>query len=637
MKSIRRRHILLVVLITINIVIGLAACQDYGESWDEPGYYNYAERSLRAYRSLINPSLMPVSLERGDPFFGDHGPAFVMLVTLLRRFATSLGLSFSFVNFNHFVYFIFFQIGLISLYFISLRWMSSIAAFGVTALFSTQPLFWGHAFINPKDAPFMFTLLASVAIGLWMVDRAKEPSNLPAIPDLYKELSLLAQASKLRVLLLALFWLAVLSAIWLWGANIVRAIIFSAYAADSSSLLGWSFHQIATQTDQVSLAQYIQKGLKLLMWFEDLFAIVSMVYVIRACFTVAPGWARASARWLAANFKIGLEALLSPDIWLAALILGFSCAIRIVAPLAGMLVALYALANQKWFVVPRLIIYAILSILVMFALWPHLWPAPLERIAFSISYSSGYPTELQTLFDGRLYSPSQIPRTYLPVLLGLQLTETTFPLVLFGFFVAWKKRIPLGYVVLLLMWFAFPFTWFVVNKISLYDNIRHVMFILPPLFILAGTGLDWLFNKFSTPLYRCLILFVAVLPALIADVNLHPYQYIYYNQFIGGVRGAFRNYQLDYWDTSYRDAALYLNKVAPEGASIVPIGPHEVFEAYARPDLQVIDSYSVTGNWQEYDYIVISTRNNVDLDFKQYETIYTIERAGAVLAVVKRP
>ena len=50
------------------------------------------------------------------------------------------------------------------------------------------------------------------------------------------------------------------------------------------------------------------------------------------------------------------------------------------------------------------------------------------------------------------------------------------------------------------------------------------------------------------------------------DVHLHPYQYIYYNSFVGGVHGAFHNYELDYWGTSYYEAAEYVNQVASPGA-----------------------------------------------------------------------
>ncbi len=62
------------------------------------------------------------------------------------------------------------------------------AAFGATLLFITQPLFWGHAFINPKDIPLFSLFLLSVYLGMRMHDsgfldlRPIPFSNLPLPP-----------------------------------------------------------------------------------------------------------------------------------------------------------------------------------------------------------------------------------------------------------------------------------------------------------------------------------------------------------------------------------------------------------------------------------------------------------------------
>jgi hypothetical protein len=299
-------------------------------------------------------------------------------------------------------------------------------------------------------------------------------------------------------------------------------------------------------------------------------------------------------------------------------------------------VALYVLVNRKWNTIVSLIWYAVLSLGIMLALWPHLWPAPLERFVSSIFSSTRYVVDVQTLFAGSLYYSKEIPRSYLPVLFSLQLTETTLLLVLLGIFVLLKQRKQLDYALMVLVWFLLPFTFFILDRVPLYDNFRHVLFIVPPLFLLAGTGLDWLFSKFTAQRYRVLITGLAILPALIANVSLHPYQYIYYNQLAGGLPGAYRQYQLDYWDVSYREAALYLGRVAPPNARIVALGPYTMLKQYARPDLQFINPETVT-DWQGYDYIVVSTRNNQDLDFAQYKTIYSIDRIGVPLTVIKKP
>src|SRR4030042_924662 len=76
---------------------------------------------------------------------------------------------------RHLVNFIPFQVGVLFLDALCLRWMSSWAAFGATLLFSTQPVLFGHAWINPKDIPFTVFFLAALYFGFKMVDALSEP------------------------------------------------------------------------------------------------------------------------------------------------------------------------------------------------------------------------------------------------------------------------------------------------------------------------------------------------------------------------------------------------------------------------------------------------------------------------------
>jgi len=78
-----------------------------------------------------------------------------------------------------------------------------------------------------------------------------------------------------------------------------------------------------------------------------------------------------------------------------------------------------------------------------------------------------------------------------------------------------------------------------------------------------------------------------VLPGIIAGIQLHPYEYIYYNSFIGGERGAQGRFELDYWATSYRAAMDYVNGVAPANGKIFVAGPSYIAEIYARRDLKI--------------------------------------------------
>ena len=178
-----------------------------------------------------------------------------------------------------------------------------------------------------------------------------------------------------------------------------------------------------------------------------------------------------------------------------------------------------------------------------------------------------------------------------------------------------------------------PLTGFIVTRSPLYDNFRQVIFILPPVFMLAAV----VFSRIRRPLLQAALIALVVLPGIVDGVRLHPYEYAYYNRFIGGELGAFRKYELDYWGTSYRAAADYVNAVAPANASIWVEGPAHLIQLYARPDLKIYSTYEVQ-RAPHYDYVVALTRFNLDqLSYPQAPVVYTVGRDQALFTVVKQP
>ena len=233
---------------------------------------------------------------------------------------------------------------------------------------------------------------------------------------------------------------------------------------------------------------------------------------------------------------------------------------------------------------PTLIIYAVFALAAMYATWPYLWPNPIGHLIESLRVMSQYPWPGQVLFNGVEYASTDIPRSYLPVLLGIQLTEPVWVLFFAGLTVAVvgfvKKREYVELLVLTLVWFVLPLTGFIVSRTPLYDNFRQVFFILPPVFLMAGV----VFEKVK---WRIWLIALVVLPGVIGIVRLHPYEYIYYNTFIGGETGALRRFELDYWGTSYREAADWLNEAAPPDANVWVDGPAHLLDMYLREDLNL--------------------------------------------------
>jgi hypothetical protein len=189
---------------------------------------------------------------------------------------------------------------------------------------------------------------------------------------------------------------------------------------------------------------------------------------------------------------------------------------------------------------------------------------------------------------------------------------------------------------LVTIWFAIPFVGSILMRVNLYNNFRQIFFILPPLFLLAGLGLDWMLRNIRRPILHFLIVLFAILPGLYANVILHPYQYIYYNQLVGGVSGAFRSFELDYWDLAFINAQNYINQAAAQNANIYVGDSKPSVEAFARPDLIFNAFGNQEKNRGKYDYMIVSTTQNMDERYSEFQTVFAVERVGVPLIVVKK-
>ena len=515
-----KKHFPLLLLVLVNIIVGLVALPGYGESVDELSQNSYAERTIQAVQSRVSTGIWPDSFVGEAAKQGSHGPAFITAVTLLKNLLLPEGDHVERLLFNHFLYFIAFTVGVVALFFLARRWVSETAALGTALLFNTQPLLFGHAFMNPKDVVFMSFLTASAALGMWMVDRYEKPFPAEGKP-------------------------------------------------------------------------------------------------------------------LPNGIRIFFRQFLCADVWLAGLALGFASAIRIAAPLIGLVVLAHIFLSRKWQALPRLFAYGMISFFFMIVFWPYLWPDPIGRLVGSILNSVHYPDTHITLFKGALYDSADIPLSYLPTLLAVQLTETTLLLILVGAF-SFIKKLRWDLFALILIWFLLPAAVILFFRVNLYDNFRQVFFILPPLFLIAGLGLDWLLSFLRLPVTRLLLLFLMLLPGLYANVTLYPYQYIYYNQVVGGVRGAYRVFELDYWHLAFKEAQSFVNQTARPNANIFVGNSKPSAQTFARPDL-IFNAFGARKrNWEKYDYIIVSTAENADEKFSEFQTVFMVERNGVPLVHVKK-
>jgi hypothetical protein len=593
-----KKHLSTFILACIFIA-GLLTLDQYGESWDDRSLQKYAEKSIAAYTTF--PQGGVVNIARED--LGFYGPFFVMLTDILSK-SLSTFLPFSLPDLRHLIYYLTYFAGVLAFHSIAKRWLSDIPALGATLLFALQPVFWGHAFMNPKDTPFLSLFLLSLSFGIQAFDSLKPDSTIDLSPR-----------SKQTLTLLTALWLVSIFGLFIFTQAIhtyIETLVISAQAGNTNL-----FSLIAKDINAVSAETYTQRYFTL---FLQLRTYYSLLITLALLFT----YYRLNSQLLITILKI------LP----AALLLGLSTSTRILGPFAGVIIAYYALRTKGKKSIPAIAIYAALALIATYISWPYLWMNPIPRFFESLREMSLYPWLGGVIFNGELYQSTNLPTSYLPTLLAIQLTEPVWLLSLAGWVVSIqnkeKKR---TLVEVALLWFVIPLLAFIFMRVALYDNFRQILFILPPIFLMAGVA----FEAIKNVQWQAALIVVSLLPGVIGIMTLHPYEYVYYNQFVGGVCGAEGRYEMDYWATSYREAADYVNSVAAPNANIWVEGPAQLFSLFAREDLKIY-STGEAERAESYEYVVTFARYNFEETvYPDAEIVHTIERDGAVLTVIKKP
>jgi hypothetical protein len=190
------------------------------------------------------------------------------------------------------------------------------------------------------------------------------------------------------------------------------------------------------------------------------------------------------------------------------------------------------------------------------------------------------------------------------------------------------------YVIFLIgAWVIIPILAASTSLIPIYDNFRHLLFILPPIILVAGVGLDSVVEKINSIYGKVLLVVLLLLPGIIGVMRLHPYEYIYYNEFVGGMNGAVGEYPLDYWCTSHREAMEYINANAEPDAQVAVWGGITTAEPFERDDIRVYQDWGTT---TQPDYALGCIRAITAEDFfPDLEVVHQIRRGEGVLSIVK--
>jgi hypothetical protein len=135
---------------------------------------------------------------------------------------------------------------------------------------------------------------------------------------------------------------------------------------------------------------------------------------------------------------------------------------------------------------------------------------------------------------------------------------------------------------------------------AMYNGIRHFVFVLPPLAVLAGLAgarlIEWLWRRSRlAAVFAAMTLGAGTALPVVDMVRLHPYEYTYFNRLAGGVAAARGRYMVDYWGLSFKQASQGLaaklaerHESKPNGRrwKLAVCGPHRSPQVELGPDFE---------------------------------------------------
>jgi hypothetical protein len=276
----------------------------------------------------------------------------------------------------------------------------------------------------------------------------------------------------------------------------------------------------------------------------------------------------------------------------------------------------------------RFAIVTILALVGGTAFWPWAQEQPLVRPVQALALASGFSWGNPSLFGGQDLAATDLPWYYLPTWLAMTLPPVLIAGACLSLPRLWRCADARVRLSALWVFVLLPATLAIVRHLTMYDGIRHMYFIVPPIAVIAAAGWDFMLGSprprtgseaapqtaetrpvpsgapslpppFSQPRYAgarnlmrasppklasfgkirpqkisrvvaAALLALGIVEPLIFQIRNHPNQNVYFTPVMGGPRAAFGRFEMDYWGNCMLQAAGWADHQARRAG--MPIG-----------------------------------------------------------------
>ena len=297
----------------------------------------------------------------------------------------------------------------------------------------------------------------------------------------------------------------------------------------------------------------------------------------------------------------------------------------------------------------------LIAYLIMIVAWPWSALAPLNPIRGLLDFSE-FQYHIRTVLAGQVYEMASVPRLYVPIYILIRVPLLTLAAAAIAMMLALLPRrlaelmpepIDRRETAMIALAVAFPLACQVICHGPAFTGMRHFLFVIPSIAILAGIGI----HASVSTLARWRRVAAAGALAFVAAwygwnltllAELHPYEYLYYNRAVGGLQGASGRYATDYWvnimPAAVAELEEYLARTehaevarSPRKYTVAVCGERLAFEKRPHQMLQWVRSQQ----WEHADFFIAPTHMNWRIASSRAASIVTIKRLGVTIGVVK--
>jgi hypothetical protein len=288
--------------------------------------------------------------------------------------------------------------------------------------------------------------------------------------------------------------------------------------------------------------------------------------------------------------------------------------------------------------VMRMMVIGCISLAMLTSTWPYLWSDWYKHFMQLLQVNARFEWEIPMLFFGHVVSNLSLPRWYLPFWILVTTPLFILSLWILSLLPGLRAREP-------------SFTWFLWAAVALnlalyyivhptiYDGLRHYLFLLPVVGLLAALSFIELWKRRMKNGWWRLALALILLNAsqLVLDqTRFFPYQYTYFNELVGGTRGAAGRFEIDHYGIALKEATLWLReRLASEPERTFKIGargyPWQTYYYYRDAS-----NMAWTDQDAQMDYFICPTRLQYHLKYDPSRIVHTVQKEGIPLACVFR-